>query len=101
MTMNIAAHVAEYTPKGIMHGKHKVSLSGGFVKYNIIQREQVHQKEETALNTVVPEESAALYFTQSDITIGVFVCTERYRLQLACFIYSVPPPTNLKCTRKR
>lgn len=31
-------HIAKYTPKGMLHGNHKVSLSRGFVRCNIIQR---------------------------------------------------------------
>lgn len=48
VTINITAHIVKYTPKGMLHGNHKVSLSRGFVKCNIIQRRQGHQKEGTA-----------------------------------------------------
>lgn len=51
VTVNIAAHIVKYTPKGTLHGNHKVSLSRGFVKCNIIQRGQGHQKEGTLFST--------------------------------------------------
>lgn len=36
VTINMTAHIVKYTPKGALHGNRKVSLSGGFVKCNII-----------------------------------------------------------------
>lgn len=61
VTMNIAAHIVKYTPKGTLHGNHKVSLSRGFVKCNIIQRRQGHQKKGRLFSTVLLDNAVRCY----------------------------------------
>lgn len=64
VTVNIPAHIVKYTPKGMLHGNHEVSLSSGFVKCNIIQRGAGTQERRDS--TVLLLKPSVSYFTYSD-----------------------------------
>lgn len=84
VTINITAHIAKYTPKGRLHGNHKVSLSRGFVKCNIIQRGQgCHKRRDISVaqccwknllfSTLCPQMSLIQITTESTSACYIFL----------------------------
>lgn len=60
VTLNITTHMVKYTPQDTLHGNHEVSLSRGFVKYNIIQRGQGCQIEGTLYLSAAAQRTCCL-----------------------------------------
>lgn len=55
VTFNITTHFAKYTPKGTLHGNHKVSLSRGFVKCNIQRGQGCHKEGDISVAALLKE----------------------------------------------